>query len=486
MSPDDSTASRTDSATGNVAEAFRQIPSVNSLVEGLIEAGWEQRVPRAVIADAARAVVDGLRQELAAARDGGALPEISPQSLADRATALLESESRPPLVSVINATGIIIHTGLGRSPMAEQAVEAMADVARHYAPVELVMDTGERGKRATIVRKLLCDVTGAESATVVNNNTAALMIVLATLAKDRNVIVSRGELIEIGGSFRLPEVIQSGGAILREVGTTNKTKPADYENAIDDHASAIIKIHTSNYRVEGFTEEASLADLVAIGNRHNLPVVHDIGSGVLHAAAAYGLPADEPDARASVAAGVDLVIFSGDKLLGGPQAGIIVGKKEWVQRIEKNPMMRAVRVDKLTLAGLGATLQLHRDPEWAKRHLPILKSVNLALPELRMRGDALATMLRDLNGVESAHCREDSAYIGGGSVPAQAIPSIAIELRAASVSDDELAARLRHGSPAIVPRVKGGSVWFDLRTVFPKQDGELVTGVESALAGVKR
>lgn len=481
MNADDSTAAGTDRAEGDVADAYRRIPSVNLLVEMLIEAGWEDRLPRCVITDAARTVIEEYRKKLGAKRPSGSAPQVSTEALAKRAEALLEIEARLPLSSAINATGIILHTGLGRAPMADAVVEAIADVARHYAPVELVMSTGERGKRATLVRKLLCDITGSESATVVNNNTAALMIVLATIAKGRNVIVSRGELIEIGGSFRLPEVIHAGGAILREVGTTNKTRPADYERAIDDHAAAIIKIHTSNYRLEGFTEEATLEELVEIGRRYDLPVVHDIGSGVLVDAARYGLPGDEPDAAASIAAGVDLVLFSGDKLLGAPQAGVIVGRREWIERIEKNPMMRAVRVDKLTLAGLGATLQLHRDPEWARRHMPILKSVTTPMEELEERGRLLVERLQSTAGVKSVRLCEAPAYLGGGSVPGQEIPSVAIELRPASISDDELAARLRQGSPAVVPRVKAGAVWFDLRTVLPHQDDQLVRGVESAL-----
>ena len=462
----------------SAADGFRSIPPVHQLVDRLIEDGWGERVPQSVITDAARAAIDQYRAEL---KSGDKRKADAPEDLARRAAAILDIEQRPPLVSIINATGIIIHTGLGRAPLAERAIAALIDVARGYAPVELDMPTGERGKRADIVRKLLCELTGAESATVVNNNTAALLIALSTIASDRNVIVSRGELIEIGGSFRLPEIIGAGAAILREVGTTNKTRISDYANAIDDHAAAIIKIHTSNYRVEGFTEEASIEELVALGRKHDLPVVHDIGSGVLKDASAYGLPADEPDASSSIAAGVDLVLFSGDKLLGGPQAGIIVGRAEWIKRIEKNPMMRAVRVDKLTLAALGATLQLHRDVAQAQREVPVLAAVAMPMDELKQRSDRIVQRLKNIDGVKTVQAREASAYLGGGSVPVQAVPSIAIELEPASISDEELATRLRVGTPGVVARIKGGAVWLDLRTVFARQDDELCETIAAAI-----
>jgi L-seryl-tRNA(Ser) seleniumtransferase len=465
-------------ASEGAADAYRSIPPVHQLVGRLVEDGWGERVPQLVITDAARAAIEQYRAELASGGKGEI--DVS-KALVQRAAAILDTKQRPPLASIINATGIIIHTGLGRAPLAERAIAALTDVARSYAPVELDMPTGERGKRATIVRKLLCELTGAESATVVNNNTAALLIVLSTLAADRNVIVSRGELIEIGGSFRLPEIIGTGGAILREVGTTNKTRISDYANAIDDHAAAIIKIHTSNYRVEGFTEGASMEELVALGREHGLPVVHDIGSGALKDVSAYGLPANEPDACSSIAAGCDLVLFSGDKLLGGPQAGIIVGREEWVKRIEKHPMMRAVRVDKLTLAALGATLQLHRDAAQAQQEVPVLAAVAMPMDELKQRADGIVRKMNALDGAKSAQAHETSAYIGGGSVPAQAVPSIAIELQPSSISDEQLATRLRTGTPGVVARIKGGSVWFDLRTVFAQQDEALCDAIAAAL-----
>ncbi len=461
-------------------DLYRNIPPVHELVDALAETGWEHRVGRTMIAEAVRRVLEDHRAILAVGAKDAEVPSF--EVFIAKAAALLEASLRPPLAPVINATGIIIHTGLGRSPLAAAAVEAMTDVARAYAPVELELPTGERGKRATIVRDLLCEVTGAESATVVNNNTAALLIVLSLLAKDRSVIVSRGELIEIGGSFRLPDVIEAGGAILREVGTTNKTRASDYEKAIDDSTAVLLKMHTSNYRIEGFTQAASIEELVEIGRRHEVPVVHDVGSGVLKCAKAYGLPHDEPDVCSTVDAGADLVLFSGDKLLGGPQAGIIVGRRKMVERVEAHPMMRAMRVDKLTLAALGATLQIHRDPEIALREIPVLAAAAMPIAELETRARNLVDRLKNIDGVQSATWQASSAYIGGGSVPAQAIDSIAIELRSSSLSEDDLAANLRTAAiTPVVSTVRGGSVWFDLRTVFPHQDDQLCQAIHRAL-----
>ena len=468
---------RGEAARSDAAELYRSIPPIHAVVEALVDQGWPDRVGRSVVGDAVRAVVDAHRRELGADRDQPA--DVA--ELARRAGAVLEMEARPPLRSIINATGIIVHTGLGRAPMAETAVRAVAEAAGHYSPVELELATGERGRRSDIVRKLLCELTGAESATVVNNNTGALLLTLSTLAKGRSVVVSRGELIEIGGSFRLPDVIKASGAMLREVGTTNRTKRSDYERSIDESTGALLKMHTSNYRIEGFTRSVSVGELVEMGRRHGLPVVHDIGSGVLKPASQYGLPGNEPDAWTSIAAQVDLVLFSGDKLLGGPQAGVIVGRGELIERLESQPMMRALRVDKVTLAGLGVTLQLHRDPKTAVRRLPVLAAAARPTAELEARAEALAARLATLPGVEEAQARQTSAYLGGGSVPAQAVASAAVRVTCTAVSESELARRLRMGEPAVVPTVRDGALWLDLRTVFEEQDDLLHEAVRTAL-----
>jgi L-seryl-tRNA(Ser) seleniumtransferase len=453
---------------------YDRIPSVDALVNTPLLAQWSQRVPRPVVVSAAREVLGELRDAIARGAFNGHSFELD--DLARDVTARLEIERLPPLTSAINATGIILHTGLGRAPLAEEAVAAMTDVAAHYAPVELDLETGERGHRADVVRKLLCELTGAESATVVNNNAAATMLVLAALARDKSVIVSRGELIEIGGSFRLPDVMRESGAILREVGTTNRTHLRDYAGAIDDTAGALMKVHTSNYRVEGFTAEVAVEQLVELGRRHELPVIHDTGSGLLRKTD-HALLADEPDAASSIAAGADAVLFSGDKLLGGPQCGIIVGRQAWIERIEHHPLARAFRVDKLTLAALGATLQLHRDPQRARSRLPIYRMLDATTDDLVLRARAIAGKL----GVANLTVEETDSYFGGGSIPTKRLPSIAIKL--SGVAEAAVAHRLRCGTQPVVARVQQGAVWLDLRTVFPSQDQQLANALRATIAG---
>ena len=456
---------------------LRQIPSVNQLVDSAVLAAWCAKLPRAIVVQAAQSVLDEHRASIS--KGSGDLPTTTVEDLANRVISTLEKFQSPPLSPVINATGIVIHTGLGRAPLAESAAQAVAEVARNYAPVELDLTTGDRGKRSSIVRQLLCDLTGAESATVVNNNAAALMLVLSTVANQREVIVSRGQLIEIGGSFRLPDVMAAGGTVLREVGTTNRTRLSDYQGAIDEQTAALMTVHTSNYRVEGFTESVPLKALADLAHRHGLPVIDDIGSGVLSDLGPYNL-SGEPDARSSIKDGADLVLFSGDKLLGGPQAGIIVGKRFWIEKIEENPIMRAVRLDKLILTALGATLQLHRDPDLAQNQIPVLAALTTPMSSLEQRAKHLVKELQALAGITEAEAVPATAYMGGGSLPTQGVPSLAIRLRASGKTEQELATRLRTGSPPIVPRIKDGEVWLDLRTISPQQDGELIDAIRSA------
>ncbi len=456
---------------------------MHDLVDSLAD---EQRIngvshTRAV--DAARAVLDAYRQSLTGPRN------TSPSILTDHELLSLieqrlKADDEGVLPLVINATGIIIHTGLGRAPMAQAAVKAIAEAAGHYVPVELDMPDGGRGKRSAIVRSLLCELTGGESATVVNNNAAALLIVLTTLAHDREVIVSRGELIEIGGSFRLPDIMAAGGAILRDVGTTNRTRLGDYEHAINESTAALMKVHPSNYRIEGFTQEVSIEDLAQLARAHELPIIHDIGSGALRdlaTAGIAGIDSNEPTATDSINAGADIVLFSGDKLLGGPQAGIIVGRADLIDRIERNPLMRAMRVDKLTLAGLGATLQLHRDPESAAQTVPVFAMITTPIDELQRRASTLADQLRSAVSSIDIRVEPSEAFPGGGSLPTEAIASCAVSIDAAPMTEHELAARLRSGTPAVLPRLKDGRVWLDMRTIFADQDEMLLAALRSAL-----
>ncbi len=449
--------------------SLEHIPSVNEVVERVTTAA---AVPRPLVVEATRAVIDQYRQSLLA--DEAAV--VSAETLATRVAQRLVRALRPPLAPVINATGIIIHTGLGRAPLARIAVDAMAAVAGGYAPVELDMETGRRGRRADVVRELLCRLTGAESATVVNNNAAALLLVLSTLAPNKAVIVARGELIEIGGSFRLPDIITAGGALLREVGTTNRTRLGDYERAVDESTAAVLKVHPSNYRIEGFRQEVAIEQLVGLGRRHQVLVIHDIGSGALGSLDHLGLGASEPTASASVAAGADLVLFSGDKLLGGPQAGIIVGRRALIETIQEQPMMRALRVDKTTLAALGSTLQLHMDKGRAVEHLPVFAMAAAPIDELRQRGTRLVEQLASVKGLQ-ATVEDSEAYLGGGSLPTEALPSCAVVLRSDQTGEHELLDRLRRGR--VVGRVSGGAVWLDLRTVAADQDERLVGAIRA-------
>jgi L-seryl-tRNA(Ser) seleniumtransferase len=317
----------------------------------------------------------------------------------------------------------------------------------------------------------------------VNNNAAATVIVLRALCQGKEVVISRGQLIEIGGSFRIPEIMAVSGAVLREVGTTNITRLADYEKAIGPATGALMQVHTSNYRVSGFTKSVPLADLVSLGKKYSLPVVDDVGSGALLDFSRFGFEG-EPVARASIAAGADLVLFSGDKLLGGPQAGIIAGRKQWIQKIEKDPLMRAFRLDKMTLAALEATLRLYLHEERALRDVPVLRMLGTPLKELRQRAEALAERLRVLPGLRTVRALEDVAYVGGGSLPDQAMKTWVVEIEAAGLSDTELAYRLRTGTPAVMGRLRDGKLVLDVRTLFPEQEEALLDAIRWVLGSV--
>jgi L-seryl-tRNA(Ser) seleniumtransferase len=456
---------------------FRELPSVNEVVESPRLARWLHELPRALLVSAARDELADCRRELASTNGQGV---ITLAGLVDRTAARLERSRRPALAEVINATGVLIHTGLGRAPLSADALRAIERAASGYTALELNLTTGARGKRVDTVRRQLCALTGAESATVVNNNAAALLITLGTFAAGREVIVSRGELIEIGGSFRLPDVMAVSGARLREVGTTNKTRRADYASAVTQETAALLKVHPSNYRVVGFTNSVSVQELADLGRKHDLPVIHDIGSGALFDLADVGL-GDEPVARDSIVAGADLVLFSGDKLLGGPQAGVIVGRRPLVDRIERNPLMRALRVDKLTLAALAATLSALAHPEKAASELPLWSMIGTPIEKLRQRAEAIASNVESRARGVRAKVLATTAYVGGGSLPEQGLESAAVAVHGGQVSDQELADRLRSATPAVVGRLQNGCFMVDLRAVFPRQDEILTDALVAAL-----
>ncbi|HEY7328279.1 MAG TPA: L-seryl-tRNA(Sec) selenium transferase [Gemmataceae bacterium] len=457
---------------------FRQLPSVNDVLAVERVQALSQDHSHEVIVSAVRSELADLREQIrqGVPLDGQSAAEV----VASRVAIRLGHEMRSKLRSVINATGIVLHTNLGRSPMAEEAAKAAYEAARGYLNLELDLDSGKRSSRQVAIREWVCRLTGAESATAVNNNAAATVIVLRTVAMGKEVIISRGQLIEIGGSFRIPDIMAVSGAILREVGTTNITRLSDYERAIGPNTGALLQVHSSNYRISGFTKSVALSELSALGKKHALPVIDDIGSGALVDFARFGFQG-EPVARASIDAGADLVLFSGDKLLGGPQAGIIAGRKEWIQKIEKDPLMRAFRLDKMTLAALEATLRLYLHEEQALREVPVLQLLGTPVDELRQRAERLAGQLRSVNGLASVRIVEDVAYVGGGSLPDQSMKSWVIEIESASLSDDELARRLRTGNPAVMVRLRGGKLLLDVRTIFAHQGEQLIEAVRNAL-----
>jgi L-seryl-tRNA(Ser) seleniumtransferase len=461
---------------------LRNIPSVSELLESPPLRALVDRVSHNVVVRGARSFLEELRSEIRERTPDWSIP--SPTELAERIARYILQHEKPPLRPVINGTGILLHTGLGRAPLAEAAVEALAAVARDYASVELDLASGERSQRVVAVSDLLRQLTGAEAAAVVNNNAGATLIVLAALAAGREVIVSRGQLIEIGGSFRLPEVMSAGGATLREVGTTNKTRLTDYEQAIGERTAALMRVHTSNFRVVGFTEEVPLAELVKLGRDRNVPVIDDIGSGALVDFARFGCRG-EPVAAESIEQGADVVLFSGDKLLGGPQCGIIVGRRELIKKISTHPLMRALRVDKLTLAALAATLRLYRDESAAMREVPLLSLLCTPVENLHNRAARLAPQFAALPVVAGAQPVADVTYLGGGSVPTQQLPTWCVAIMPRGMTVDTLARRLRLGTPAVVGRVQQDQLRLDLRSVFPRQDQQLVEAVAalSAAAG---
>jgi L-seryl-tRNA(Ser) seleniumtransferase len=406
--------------------------------------------------------------------------QASADFVAARVVERLGRELRPKLRPVINATGIVLHTNLGRAPIAEEAAKAAYEAARGYLNLELDLETGKRSSRQNAIREWVCRLTGAESATAVNNNAAATVIALRALAQGKEVIISRGQLIEIGGSFRIPDIMEVSGAILREVGTTNITRLADYERAIGPETGALLQIHSSNYRIPGFTQSVPLADLVELGRKRSLPVIDDIGSGALLDFGRFGFTG-EPVARDSIAAGADLVLFSGDKLLGGPQAGILAGRKELIHKIEHDPLMRAFRLDKMTLAALEATLRLYLNEERALEDVPGLRMLGVPLPELRQRAEVLAVRLREVEGVAKVKVSEDVAYVGGGSLPDQAMKTCVIEVEAREMSDEKLAHRLRIGTPTVIGRLRDGKLVLDIRTVFTHQEQGLIEAIRQAV-----
>jgi len=387
----------------------------------------------------------------------------------------LASGTASGLVRVINATGVVLHTGLGRAPLPERAAAAAARAGQGYVDLEVDRESGARGRRSTRAERLLTSMTGAEDALVVNNGAAALLLALASLARGKGVLVSRGELIEIGGEFRIPDILAASGARLVEVGTTNRTRASDYRSALTDKTALILKVHPSNYRVVGFASTPSAKDLAAIARKADVPFVYDLGSGLLERVP--GATADEPSAADALADGADLIVFSGDKLLGGPQAGIVLGRAELVERLRRHPIARAVRVDKMQVAALESVLAQHAHGRGSE--LPVWTMLREPPAHVRHRADALAMALD--GELEGAHVIACESAVGGGALPGTGIPSFGVEIRAPE--PNAMAARLRTGSPSVFCRVTERGVLLDLRTVSPEAMPDLVRAVRYALEG---
>jgi L-seryl-tRNA(Ser) seleniumtransferase len=455
-------------------EQLRQRPAIRAL-EDRFGAEATVRALRSAAAAVRRAIADGDRS---ASTEPAVIARVETAALADLCDAF-----RPSLEPVINATGVIIHTNLGRAPLAAPAADRMAVVARGYASLEYDLGRGARGRRDVHAEALLCRLTGAEAASVVNNNAAATMLMLAALAAGREVIVSRGELVEIGGGFRVPEVMAQSGAVLREVGTTNKTRAADYAAAINERTALILRVHPSNFRIEGFTERPSLADLVAVGNTYDIPVAEDLGSGYMGSDTGptrVRLGTDplgsEPTVPATIAAGVDICCFSGDKLLGGPQAGIIVGRTALMDRVRTHPLMRALRVDKMTYAALEATLAEYAAGR-AATTVPVQRMLTMTADEIRTRAESMATAIGEMIGWR-AELLPGASTVGGGSAPGIELPTWLVAIAKEGLTPDALAERLRRQTPPVIARIEHDRVLLDLRTVLSDQDAQLSGALE--------
>jgi L-seryl-tRNA(Ser) seleniumtransferase len=448
---------------------LRELPSVDRLLKHPKSEPLLARFNRDYVAQKCRVTLDELREAI---RRGETVPagNLAEGTILDRIEKRIAADIEPKLIRVINATGTVLHTNLGRALLPAAAIEALCRVGDNPVNLEYDLSKGSRGKREEIIEELLLDLTGAEAATAVNNNAGAVLLGLNSLAEGREVIVSRGELIEIGGSFRIPEIMAKSGATLKEVGTTNRTHPEDYEKAITQRTALLLKVHTSNYKIVGFSAEVGLAELVSIGKRHEIAVMEDLGSGALIDLSRYGLP-KEPLVAERIKLGADVVTFSGDKILGGPQAGLIVGRKSWLGRMNQNPLKRALRCGKLTLAALEATLKLYLQSADVVDAIPTLKAFTRSLDEMEEMGKKLLPQLQSALGDGFHITLEDSAsQVGSGALPTEEIPTKVISIRHARTGAERIAERFRKADPPILGRVKEDRFLLDLRTIFDPKD----------------
>jgi len=489
---------------------LRQLPSVDEVLREDKIALLLNKYPRMLVLGAVRGSLDDRRRRIlegaagwqdrdgVSTRVGGTFPAVDDSAgegfvwtlpgkevflaeIVKEVERMVYLAARPNLRPVINATGVVLHTNLGRALLSKRAGQAVQTAVEGYSNLELDLESGRRGSRYAHLEDILMTLTGVESAMAVNNNAAAVLLALSTLAGDREVIVSRGQLVEIGGSFRIPEVMAQSGARLVEVGATNKTRPDDYRRAITDQTALLLHVHTSNYRIIGFTQETGIEELVQIGHEYNIPVMSDLGSGFLLDLQRFGLP-EEPAVQAVAAAGVDVITFSGDKLLGGPQAGIILGRRECVERMKKNPLTRAIRVDKMTVAALEATLREYLDEEMALREIPTLRMLTVDLAALQKKAGGLAGMLREMIGEEAAvSVVEGFSAVGGGAMPAAVLPTASVSVSPYTISVADLMEALRVGEPAVIGRIQDEKLLLDVRTIQENEISLLAEAVQKAI-----
>lgn len=442
---------------------YRSIPKVDALLENETIQELIDHYSRETVIEAIHTEMDRLREFIGESDDEGAAKsqiELLPAHIEMTVAAM----HTPNMCMVVNGTGTILHTNLGRAPIGQEHMRRITAIATGYSNLEYNLEAGRRGERYSHFEKLLCKLTGAEAAMAVNNNAAAVMLILSSLAKGGEVVVSRGELVEIGGKFRIPDVMEQSGATLVEVGTTNKTHYDDYENAVTEETKALLKVHTSNYRIVGFTQSVGIDELIPLAKERGIPVIEDLGSGVLIDLSKYGITY-EPTVQDSIAKGADVVCFSGDKLLGGPQAGIIIGQKKYIDMMKKNQLTRALRIDKFTAAALEMVLQEYLSEEKAIQNIPVLKMITRSLEDVTWKAEKLCGLLKEAALPARIELEACESQIGGGSLPLERIPSMAVAIHPEKISVAELEERMRHLPVPIIPRVANDTVLMDVRTI---------------------
>lgn len=463
---------------------LRKIPAVDKLLERPDFAVLSEKYSRGLLLKAVQKRLEKVRQRIVLAQEPVNLDTLEVTVTSGDIEEEITLFTTPVLQQVINATGVVLHTNLGRSILPDEALEHLVSISRSYSNLEYDIKKAARGSRYAHVEATLCEITGAEAAFVVNNNAGAVLLALNSLAQGKEAIVSRGELIEIGGSFRIPDIMKRSGTVMVEVGTTNKTHLKDFEKVIRDNTGILLKVHTSNYRIIGFTAEVDLPTLVALGKRYHLPVVNDLGSGSLIDLSPYGLDY-EPTVQEVVKTGADVVTFSGDKLLGGPQAGIIVGKRTILDQLKKNPLNRALRIDKLTLAALESTLRLYLDQETVIRKIPTLRMLTITADELDRRAVAMRDRIgHAIPASVAIHVKEDTSQVGGGALPSQQLPTRVIALSSSTIPVTELERRLRENKPSVIARIHKDQLRIDLRTVLEHEEEILENALTAAIASL--